>query len=74
MNYVNSDVPTILFVFVVGWITGSQPLTAPQLDWFTARETIGTRVGAAECTIAGSPFQLRQVLVADPSTLPPLTP
>lgn len=59
------DIKTVLYVLVLGWIAGSNGVPPGMLDWFTARERVGTPPAPISCTLDGTSFQLRQVVVTN---------
>ena len=58
----------IVFALVLGWVTGHEHLPPDLVDWLTARETLNhDQVAVASCTVQGTDFKLRQVLLNDGS-------
>lgn len=63
------DTKAVVFALVIGWLTGSQPLTPSLLDWLTAREVVGRKAQPISCSLEGTEFVIRQVLLDERTTL-----
>lgn len=60
------DPRPVVYALVLGYIVGSEPISGSLQDWLLTREQIGaSRPAAADCSVLGQDFQLRQVLVGN---------